>query len=704
MPTRSILALLVLACAVSITSAQHGSLTVKVTDKNGDPLPGATVTIRHPQHYIAETSLTSDAEGIVEFPVLRATGVSGVGYVLEVSMPGFGVQRIPDVKIRINERLRRPIQLSEELLERVKTVATGEVVNLETTQSATRFSDDFVQDLPVPGRFYQNVLSLAPGVQDDDGDGNVTVHGSRDRDFKAVVSGISNVDPLTGRQMSQVNPNSIEEMEVITAGAGVEFGRAQGGFARILQKQGSNDFEGVVELYYRSSALDGDGATTNTSIPAFEPDFDSFQPSVQVSGPVIKDKLWYRLSHEWIDSETPINVISGIAIVTESQGIHSDQLTWQVSPRNKLAFQFSMDPYTVENFGVSSITPPESSIRYEQGSEVYQLTWTAPVSPKVLVDSQVAWQDQNVKYGPTVSGQTNDCTRGPAFIESAYCFNGTTGEVSGSFPTTHDDHRQRLTIQSTATLYAGSFLGMSHELKLGTVVENERYERYLENRPQFDFFIYSLIDNSTSGDEEVEPLGLSFGSISVPPASNIDATGTNWALFAQDQLKPLQNLSVTLGLRVDREEIDSTGAQPFDPEAEAAQYHAALAGGGSSNHLIQSRKEAFTAFPNLADFFSQLDRIIGLRDGTSYNNSSVAAYESGGFYKKRGEEDIRIGNTNWSPQLSVSWDPWSDGKTKLVATARRFYDKIFLAIRCASSSPPRPTWCSSRGSRAASSA
>ena len=84
----------------------------------------------------------------------------------------------------------------------------------------------------------------------------IDVHGSRERDFAAMVGGVRNVDPLTGYWMSRINPNSIEEIEVITAGAGVEFGRAQGGFARILQKQGSNEHEGVFEFFYRTSEFD----------------------------------------------------------------------------------------------------------------------------------------------------------------------------------------------------------------------------------------------------------------------------------------------------------------------------------------------------------------------------------------------------------------------------------------------------------------
>jgi len=57
-------------------------------------------------------------------------------------------------------------------------------------------------------------------VQDADGDGDVNVHGQRD--FEAIVGGVSNVDPVNGPQIDQVNPNSIEEMEIIAAGVDAE--------------------------------------------------------------------------------------------------------------------------------------------------------------------------------------------------------------------------------------------------------------------------------------------------------------------------------------------------------------------------------------------------------------------------------------------------------------------------------------------------
>jgi hypothetical protein len=56
-----------------------------------------------------------------------------------------------------------------------------------------------------------------------------------ERDFKTVVGGVGTADPLTGTFLNLVDSDSIEDLTVITAGAGAEFGRAVGGFAQIVQ-------------------------------------------------------------------------------------------------------------------------------------------------------------------------------------------------------------------------------------------------------------------------------------------------------------------------------------------------------------------------------------------------------------------------------------------------------------------------------------
>ena len=70
-------------------------------------------------------------------------------------------------------------------------------------------------------------------------------------------------------------------------------------------------------------------------------------------------------------------------------------------------------------------------------------------------------------------GQEHLRRRASDFLEDAQCFNIDTGEVSGSYFRTRDDHRQRLTVRSDATVYGGRFWGMQHQFKFG-VIDRER--------------------------------------------------------------------------------------------------------------------------------------------------------------------------------------------------------------------------------------
>ncbi len=667
--------------AVSEAEAQSGGLEVVITDEQNEPLPGVVVTISHPQGYIKESSVQTGPRGVASFPVLRPTGASGIGYFVTITCPGFAPQRLADIKVRIGEVTKLPLQLTEVLVELVQVDATPDVVDLDDASQTTKFSEEFVRDLPVPGRHYQNMLTLAPGVQDADGDGNPNVHGARDRDFKAVVSGVSNVDPLTGRQMFEVNPDSIEEIEVVSAGASVEFRRAQGGFARILQKQGSNDFEGVFQLFFRSGMLDGDGAHDDSDLPT--QDFTSYQPSVQLSGPIVKDKLWYRLSHELVHVEAPIVVPTGFEFQTTEQTVNADQVTWQVSPRNKLAFQFQADPATITNLGVSSFVPAESSQRYEQNGQSYSLTWTAPYSPKILIESNVAWQDLNLHYGPTDPNAQVDCLVGPAFLQSAQCRDLDAGTVSGPFPDTFDDHRQRFTVQGSATVFAGRFLGATHQLKTGLSIENERYFRRLTQRPAVSLQVVTL--NEAGGNQTPEPHATIQGDFPVPSTGQARSTGVTWGVYAEDQIKPLSNLTLTLGFAVDREEISAAGNGTFSPEAEYAEYLELLAQGVDDNAAFQ---RPFTGYENLHDFYVQLADQLLVPFETLFARQTTGALNSTFWDRKRRADNIHIVNTNPQPFASIAWDPWSNGKTSIGASFRRYYSIVPLTLPLQELNPP----------------
>jgi hypothetical protein len=678
-----ILSASVAALVATGAAAQVGGVEVVVRDSESTALSGATVTISHTLGYVKTTSELTDKQGLVKFPVLRP----GRGYTIEVSFPGFSPLRYDDIRVRLSEQQTLVVQMIEQIEEEVRVTAQRAVVDLDRTQTSTKFSDEFMGDLPVMDRFYQNVLVMAPGVQDADGDGNPNVHGSRTRDFQALVSGVSNVDPLTGQWLSRVNFNSIEEMEVITAGAGVEFGRAQGGFARIIQKQGSNRHEGIAEFYWQTSKLDGSGAEDPSALP--DPEFDTYLPGFQFSGPLVRDKLWYRVSYERRNREEPINVLTGIEIYNNDSETRDAQITWQASPRNKLALQYRSDPVVETNFGISSRIPVESSQRRDREVDTYSLTWTAPYSPKVLVESTAAWQEIALRTSPSVPGLVNRCVPNSVepFLREALCLDITTDQLSGSFNENILDVRERFTLKSQGTIYGGRMWGVEQQFKLGISVENERYFRDLRRAPSITFDIVPAMGFSPA-------FARILSRVDVPEADQVRATGTAWAIYAEDRIKPTQNLTVTLGARFDREELNSEGRERIDFAGELAAYEATieldqigLIPTDENPAAIGDWELFFTGYETFPAFEEQLASILCdglplLEVGNCKQEvqTEVLSQLQNDLVTKRLAQGLNIRNNNVSPYLAVAWSPWSDGKTAFKAAVGRHYNNIPLIV------------------------
>ena len=677
-------------------AAQSGGLRVQILDAElREPLAGATVILSNDQRLVPDTAVITGEDGIAEFPVLRV----GPGYVFEVTLTGYATHRFPGIRVRSNKTERLTLMLALAVFERVSVRARVDAVDLEQTAQSSRFTDEFIQELPVPGRFYQNVLTLAPGVKDADGDGNPNVHGSRNRDFQAVVGGLSNVDPLTGKWLNFVNAESIEEIEIISAGAGVEFGRAQGGFANIVQKQGSNEFEGLFSFIYRSSRLDGTG-TSNVS-ESRAPDFNWYQPALQLSGPIIRDRLWYRLSHEYIRRDDPINFSRGLVVEPHTQAMHADQLTWQASPRNKLAFQIQHSPIEIEHFGVSGTVPVESTRTIDAGGPTYSIALTSPYSSRLLFEGMAAYQDYEREATPTTVGRRQDCLFFARFdfgriLNPTRCLNSDTSFVSGSHPETSRDRRQRFTVRGSTTWFQPDVGGTSHRFKLGLSIENERFFRDLDRAPDIRFFTQQvLVEPCPFGGDGpcFQTLGFATVTASVPRESSTRATGNSWGVYFEDRIRILDNLTLTAGLRVDREEIQSDGVDVFDPAVEAATFRERYerdcrVPGASEGPCVRNlTTRIFTAYANIENFEEQLAEV--LNTGTQWISLGSTAAQSAFWINQQGIEDLDITNTNLSPRLSLAWDPWNNGKTKFAVSAGRYHDKIFLAVPLLELEPPQ---------------
>ena len=416
MRRKSLLLLLALTLSAlpAAAASQEATLTGRVSDRNGQPLPGATLALANDTLAFQERVMLSGPDGTYRFAHLPP----GTGYRLTVSMPGFATLIFSDIDLDPGRIHEQNIQLppSSQLKEVVKVTGKSETLDTEKVTASTTFTSSFIADLPILGRDYQDILVLAPGVTDINKTGNPNIHGARDTDVITLVDGVSTTDPFTGYFGQNLNIESIQELEVITSAATAQYSRAQGGFASILTKSGSNEFQGTFKFYARSDRLDGDGAGVEKPELSgglqgdksyTEQHFTDLMPFLSLSGAMVRDKLWYYASFEYIHEETPVNALSQ-AFVTPVYGNRAfAKTTWQMHPSHRLAFSLILDKTREENLGIGSLTDVGSGFSNSRGGPTLTLRESAIFKPTVLLESTLSWFDNRFAQMPTTNPDTN---------------------------------------------------------------------------------------------------------------------------------------------------------------------------------------------------------------------------------------------------------------------------------------------------------
>jgi len=404
--------LLAFALALPAGAQTNAGLKGTVVDKDGAPLPGATVTVSNSTLGITQGSVT-DVKG--EFRIVPLP--PGKGYTVKVAFSNMSTITLSDVEVTGGRLSTVQVTLRPDTEIREKITVTGktDIVDTASTTTSTKFSSEFIDALPILGRNYQDILTLAPGVSDVDGDGNPNIHGARDTDVVTLVDGVSTTDPYTGQRGQELNLDSIQEIEVKTSGASAEFGRAQGGFVNIVTKSGGNDFEGQFSFQWRSNILDGDGAGLDDpklhgglgELGLRDLSFNDFEPFVSASGPIRKDKAWYYFTAEWRQIQEPVNALTQAFVRGEEQLRIFGKTTWEMSTNHKLQFIATYDPQEFTNQEIDSLTAIEAGAIVEQGGLNLVLKETSIFSPNVFLETTVQHFDSNPNIRPTTDPDSN---------------------------------------------------------------------------------------------------------------------------------------------------------------------------------------------------------------------------------------------------------------------------------------------------------
>src|SRR5215471_3562079 len=131
---------LLLIC-LSIRPAQSGDSTDikgRVTDRSGQPLPGATVVIRNETLAVGELGVVTDAQGYYRIPRLPP----GPHYKVRVTLPTYTPLEFSDIEIVAGKTYTLDVilGLASEMKEVVKVEGHSDLVDTESVVNSTVFS------------------------------------------------------------------------------------------------------------------------------------------------------------------------------------------------------------------------------------------------------------------------------------------------------------------------------------------------------------------------------------------------------------------------------------------------------------------------------------------------------------------------------------------------------------------------------------
>ena len=180
----------------AFSQSTTGRILGSVSDQTGAAVAGATVVITDVQRGTTRTAV-ADASGNYAVPELQP----GV-YKVRAEAKGFKTVERVNIVVEVAADLRVDIALPAGQISEM-VVVTDEVPLVNTTSSTLggTLSNAEINDLPLNGRNYENLLQLRPGVMRYPGGGfsTTSTNGLRAEDNAYFVEGLFNSEPFSGQ-------------------------------------------------------------------------------------------------------------------------------------------------------------------------------------------------------------------------------------------------------------------------------------------------------------------------------------------------------------------------------------------------------------------------------------------------------------------------------------------------------------------------
>lgn len=649
-------------CFAGAAWADTGGLRIAINDGGGQPLAGATVKVSSPDSLVSKSGVT-DATGRV-----RLSGLDpATNYTVQIEAPGYSdftaanVAVVSGKELSLGYKLSGSAAASADATTLNTVTVTGVSLAAIDTTSATVSSVltlEQVESLPT-GRSYQSYLQLVPGVKPSAGGNPSSKSGVNYSDIGGttgtstdnvyMLDGVDVTDPSSGTFGANFNSEIIQEQQVITGGVPAEYAGGSGLIAKVVTKSGSNDWHGSLNYYMQNDKLVADNKHKTSS------GFSTYDTAFTLGGPILQDKLWFFASYQKKYRETDVvNAQTGDFMRTVKNDAEYGffKATWQITDNDRLTASFFNDPTDISGTSTSSTLNNRDYSR-KQGGDNYKLEYSHD------------WENLKLTaYGFRHEGELSDsaadasATNTIAFRSSAQA--SLAQRNLGGLGFDVITNRDRDEFGASVEYWLDTAYG-SHTFKLGvTSTENEYFEDTVYTG---DKARYTSIDNQYSG-------------LTLDEAVN-NAAGNVWTtrpIVSADYGRIIDGINASTNKGYFVGLLDTNGDGVVSA-AELGAYKLTSTAGNPGGYLNNYRIAETQTAPYTV---KSKGKTFYLQDTWTLNQWTVNAgvrAEQWKHYDSKGGESAKF-DWEFAPRLSVVYDLFGDGRSKVWGFYGRYYDPI----------------------------
>lgn len=616
--------LVLLFCGAMFGQETTGDIEGTVKDAAGAVVPGVVITVAsagsstgaRPDSTAGFTrTITTDSSGFYRMQQVPP----GTYTVTSTPTAGFGEAKKTNVQVSIGRTTVVDLGLAAAGATNVVDVVAGGDVAIDPTGNKVQANiTSQAIDLLPKGVNFTSLIQTTPSVRNEPLSGGFQIDGASGSENTFIVDGqeVSNFRTGTLNINNNIPFQFVQEIQVKSAGFEAEFGGATGGVVGATTKSGGNDFHGEIGTSFRPAKWQAGprsfqrlvNIAASGSVPALRTIEDirprrdegtaSF-PFVSLSGPIIKDRLWFFAGYapqfvnidrqlDYISADPRNRVVNNTQLYTQRQKQEYAFGRVDFQPWDSVRFNASYlwnpleiigtpDAFTNTTGSAPSITFPGTGLRsgaaylnqvggrQSANNTNAQIVWTP--SSNLVLTGRGGYSFLNEKLGnygvPAVPGQLRQViqdfgTPVPAGFGGFGVGGNTFGQNFPGFSQLLFDRSIRRTLDADASYLLDGFVGR-HQFKGG-----------------FQFNGISNAVQSTTVDTVVIQFGRTIAQASGRTiASTPGAIGAgflqrfgvfgsagsdNKAVYIQDSWQPIKRLTLNIGVRAEKENSPSFAA------------------------------------------------------------------------------------------------------------------------------------------------